>query len=66
MTTHFTKFETNEKKEPKLFFASQLFLNQLCTELDKAIRQENGQQKFFQRKKWPKNGQKYFKTRFLE
>jgi len=57
MTTHFTKFETNKKKEPKLFFASQLFLNQLCTELDKAIRQENGQ-KFFSgkkmAKKWPK------------
>ena len=23
MTTHFTKFETNKKKEPELFFASQ-------------------------------------------
>ena len=27
MITHFTKFETNKKKEPKLFFSSQLFLN---------------------------------------
>ena len=27
MTTHFTKFETNKKKEPELFFASQYFLN---------------------------------------
>ena len=28
MTTHFTKFETNKKKEPKLFFCKSIILEQ--------------------------------------
>ena len=58
MTTHFTKFETNEKKEPKLFFASQFLdasthlYRRLCPSVCQSVRRSVHPSLLFLPKMW--------------